>query len=433
MKHSRMLELILTEMASWTSPIIRISLPAFVTIFTNRTHNVFLLGLLILPFIFWPFTTIPFEIPKVWFVWLWIEILLILVATHIVWKKNFIAREGFITLLFLLLSSALLSSIINHSVASSFMGNPFRLDGIFTLIHLLLLAFISHTYLDLESFLFMLKKVWKCNIILVALGYAHWVQWIWEGVGWASAWEGNIGVTFGQPNFLAGYLLLTLPIGLHELIHANTIKERVFHILLIILTGLLLFVTDSQGALLGVPLTGLVFFFLFHKKMLWAVLTVLLCITIFVSANLYLQRETPSPESRTRLYYTLGAAILDKPVFGWGYAQVSTAFKANPWLVERQHDVYVDKAHSHFLETFVTLGTVGGFVYLGFIGYVLLFARTRILSSPWKTHSTYIVLSCMLLVFLYHAQTNVLSINEEVYFWILVGILTKKKLPARAV
>ena len=95
-------------------------------------------------------------------------------------------------------------------------------------------------------------------------------------------------------------------------------------------------------------------------------------------------------------------------MFGWGWSNFAAAFAAVDWPVPVQNDVYVDKAHSSLLEVLVSTGIVGFSFYLLILGLM-----TKRLSGEYLL---------MFILWLVHSQTNIISISEELVFWILVGV-----------
>jgi len=115
-------------------------------------------------------------------------------------------------------------------------------------------------------------------------------------------------------------------------------------------------------------------------------------------------------ESRERIVVKGLLAFSKKPLLGWGWANFDHAFESVDWPMKLDSDVYVDKAHSNLLEILVTAGI------LGFIIYLLIIFRTLILLFDKK------VFFLTFLLFLFHSQTNVISINEEMMFWLILAI-----------
>src|SRR3989344_3471603 len=123
-------------------------------------------------------------------------------------------------------------------------------------------------------------------------------------------------------------------------------------------------------------------------------------------------------ESRERILMRGVNAFTQKPFTGWGWANFDYAFRSVDWPIRYEHDIYVDKAHGVLLEFLVTTGIFGLLAYLAIlIRFFLRFLREN-------TVSYYTFLS--LLLFVIHSQTNIISISEELIFWILLGIVASQ-------
>jgi O-antigen ligase len=119
-------------------------------------------------------------------------------------------------------------------------------------------------------------------------------------------------------------------------------------------------------------------------------------------------------ESRLRIYTKLGLAFVKKPILGYGWANVTTAFNLVQWPkgLDLKHDVYLDKAHGSLLEVLVTTGAVGLLIYVA-----ILFKSIKELNQ----HKQYTLLIALIL-FILHSQTNVTSIAQEAILWTLIGL-----------
>ena len=153
---------------------------------------IFLFGLFLLPFIYWPIGQIPFEIPRVWFFCRFVETLGVLSLFLIPRLKK---KEGidnlFVYLLILWSFWNLFSSLLGVDFAKSYWGNYFRADGLNTFFHLV--AF------TLFVILFWEKTWWKQTAITISLSGLAISLW--------SFFAFPRHVSFGHVNFLAGYLL----------------------------------------------------------------------------------------------------------------------------------------------------------------------------------------------------------------------------------
>lgn len=109
---------------------------------------------------------------------------------------------------------------------------------------------------------------------------------------------------------------------------------------------------------------------------------------------------------------------------GYGWANVDYAFEEIEWPLSTTDDIYLDKAHSEILETLVTTGVVGLVIYLVIVVFLLKKSIKNMIQSKngvWE----FTILS-VLILYLFHSQTNIISIAEQMFFWFVVGINLKK-------
>lgn len=379
------------------------------------------MGFFVSTFVFWPKADVPYELPKVWFVMRWIEVLGVASffwINGLKWQK---IDKGLILVVLTFLSIAVMSSVFGVDFGKSMVGNYYRADGLITLFHFLILFFIVTPFFEKSWIAYFLTVV---SFAATSLSFISVVQWlgnttdIWN----ISTWDGGYGHVFGNPNFLVGYLIVTLPITAY---FGDTLGKwgnlgklgLVLQIIGIILTnawvgwfGILLFL----GVWLSVRL----------KKLRWLILLgglVLIGWLGILFGNYQKTLETPTsinPESRERIFMKSILALRERPMLGYGWANFDKAFQSVDYPIHMESDVYVDKAHSSLLEVLVTTGITGFAVYLLIIlkSAINLFYQKELVCK-------YIL--CAYLLLILHMQTNVISISEEILFWIVVGISAK--------
>lgn len=361
---------------------------------------VFIIGLFISPFIFWPSAKVAYEVPRVWFILRWIETMTLLGVIGIFTGAE--EKKKDITLIALVgayVIIALIASIFGVDLTKSMWGNYYRIDGLFTLFHLTGLFFILMLYWE---------KSWEALTALSIVGGALGVS-ILQLIFHIT--------TFGQPNFTAGYLAVALPFLFY---FKRFIALRILAGTIMILA---IVTTSSIGSLLGV-LVGLFSWILLNrglskKKLLLIFAALALIGAIFAWMNL--QKGSFIAESRERIIIKGSLAFTKRPIFGWGIANYDHAFDSIDWPIKLEHDVYVDKAHSTLMETLVTTGVLGFLGYVGILGRLFQrLIRERIMKN---------ILFIALLVYIIHAQTNIISIAEELIFWIILGIIASTSIP----
>lgn len=397
----------------------------------NLLEIVFYIGLFMLPLIFWPWADIPFEIPKVWFVCRWIEILLLVgVVTRFTSLYEKRIDKNIVLILTVFLSVIFLSSVLGIDFEKSLLGNYFREDGIITFVHLLGFCFFIA---------FFFEDKWKnktiLSIVLGSLSVSIFTNYLGIqiyiiGDDAYNLWNGAVGATFGQPNYLAGYLLVTFPFT-----YWKWKENRYFKWLLALISQVFaILLTLSWAAAMGIFIFLIAKILLEQKlkKKLW--FFTLLSLSLVTVIGLYFysnQSDQFVAESRTRIVHKLLISISNRPILGWGWTNVDYAFKDAIWPVKFDHDVYLDKAHSHILEVATTTGISGLSIYLYLLYYVSrkLYRQIKVESqTEW-----YKLLMLVWILVLFHSQTNVVSIAQDTIFWLIVGYSAKSnfKLPPK--
>jgi O-antigen ligase len=382
----------------------------------------FIGGLLIIPFFYLPNSPIPFEIPKVWLFNRWVEVITI---SGLIFSTSEIKKNKFdmvlVVLLTLFLSTILITSLAGVDIQKSLLGNYYRGDGLFTLFHLASLFFFI--------ILFFQTKWLKPTIISIsisAIGISLWILtdafrfYVLNNPAIYN-WGGALTVSFGNPNFLSGYLLITLPFTAYL---SHVVKKKYYYLGLFIQISAIL-LTFARAGVIGI----LIFFslwYLISKKtkpliIIFLVLVVLLITTCIVRNDKLYESGILVSESRHRIYTKAVLAFRAKPFTGWGWANFDYAFDSTDWPLKVENDVYVDKAHSAVLEILVTTGLFGLILY---IAYVI--RSAKILASSNNFVSRYLLMS--LALYLFHSQINVVSISEEAIFWIITGVSAKRSL-----
>lgn len=375
--------------------------------------------------------SVPYEVPKVLFFQFWIKLLLVFSLPYFFffYDKSRQLSQSLIILMLLFLVVALSSSFLGVDFTKSFIGNYYRQDGLITLFHLFTFTFFIIIFWrnDLQNIF--------CYIICVSSSILSlWL--LIDSIKLLFFKDLSIpnfsqvpGISFGNPNFLGGYLLISLPFTFYLYLKRNSFSQNHPNKLLklcifsLILQTLAIILTRSWGAILGLILFYSLAYLLFLKKNVFLIfsLFIVFIIILFISFFLHQKRSALIFESRERIVRKLILGWLKKPVFGYGWANVDYAFKAVDWPVSTQDDIYLDKAHSHLLELLVTTGLIGFLTYFCLI--VLLLRRLTKISFSHNVNTYWNkTLLITLILFLFHSQTNIISINQEIIFWLILGI-----------
>lgn len=389
-------------------------------------------GLAVLPFVYWPKALVPYEIPRVvFFVW-WVRGLVVLLLvgslTHQLRFNRIDLKLGMMIASYALV--ALVTSTMGVDGYKSVVGNFYRADGLVTLFHLItfgLIVGLVEVKVPEEKYSWVVSistVVLSCWVVVYAFLYN------WFGREDVSIWGGPIGVSFGQPNFLAGYLLATLPVVAYRWQKANEVW-RWFWMFGMVVVQVALYAAQARAGILGIGIFWLGFLYLARIRQVTSRVILVGIFIWVVGMGFWGWHESQltsnvSFESRWRIVNKLWLGIQEQPWLGYGVANIDYAFESRPWPIEVMHDVKVDKAHNVFLEVLVASGVIGLMAFL----ILVLRVGMKIIQSIYKDNSleitwskTLLLVACMYFI---HAQTNVTSVAQEVMWWSVVGMVMKR-------
>lgn len=372
---------------------------------------------ILMPLVYSPRGAVPFEVPKIFFFYLFVYVFLLLGFTASIIEnrsKRYDKKLLFLLLLFIVVQ--IVASVFGVNVWKSWTGNLFRSDGLLSELHFFV-------------FVCCVAFFWKnkYNRALVggiaggALLVSSWA--VFEGVEKLSGlltsefWQGGVGVSFGNPIFLGGYLVVALPF-----VWRFSQSKYFFYLVKYVLIAIpiaAIICTHSLISVAGVFIwivieAGLK---LLSKKYFLLIIGLLFVISYGVIWGWDIYSPTLIAESRSRILPKLMLAASKRPLLGYGLANVDTAFASVQWPKNLviESDIHLDKAHSILLEILVTSGIIGVAIYCWIVKAV----HTRLTESHFNSSK---VLLIGLVLYLWHSQLNVISISEELIFWTIVGI-----------
>lgn len=380
-----------------------------------------LFAFLFLPLIFCPAIFNAYELAKIIFLRLFIEIVIglswiaILSGLLMIFKEY---RKNTIVLTVLTYFFwVFLISITGESWLRSLFGNYFRQQGFFTFTHFiflfLLIALLRNQIrekflalsISIGAFLTSLYAIYQA---LLSLSRGNYFP--------------EIAGAFGNPNFLGGYLIIALPFVAFL---AQKQKGSWFllfpQVLAIILSG-------SRVAILLLLILSCFYFYFFFKRGLSILILLLVFVLISTPSTL---RATSPYENRLRIWRNGLMAFLKRPVTGWGLENFEYAFSSvlQPAKDFIFNDLRVDKAHNEFIEILVASGLIGFCLFL----IIIIFALT----SLWQKMKTsknkdwWLAVFLSLSLFIVRSQLNPVSIAEQALFWFLIGLAAGSQISTR--
>lgn len=261
-------------------------------------------------------------------------------------------------------------------------------------------------------------------------------------------YAGRVVSTFGQPNFYAGFLLLTLPFS-YLLFKDQNKKLQLLGWGSGIISYLGIIVSYSRSAIflsLFLLILGLIDQ-LKIRKLLAGVVAVLI-IAVFLSVSLssgFVWKEFLNPintvnpdltresvENRVYIWPIAWQLVLLKPLTGYGLENINQAFpnyfqtnyhslfeansKIQPVLISLK-ELNIDRSHNYLLDLLLFSGVLG---LLSWLLMIALISRKLIVSKINPKTTTMLIGFSLYLVWV---QFQNQSIVHLVYFWLLVGII----------
>ncbi len=437
----------------------------------------FQLLLLLVPIVWTTNTSELFEFPKMLLVYTFTTIITGLWLSRMVCQRRIIfTKTPLILPILIFLGSQTLSTLFSIDIHTSLFGYYSRFNGgLLSLISYILLYFAAVSNLDrtdakklIFAFVFA-GLVSSLYAFPEHFGHSPSCQVI-RGTFTADCWVQDVQTrvfgTFGQPNWLAAYIIAIIYIPLATFLQK---KSSLISFISYLLLFIVLLFTKSRSGLIGFGI-GLTIFSLLNyknnfKKLLISYLIIIISFLIFgrgVSAttdkvfNLFQSTPTsnvqlptaPTPEanslevsitpsSKIRQIVWKGAWELAKkyPLFGSGVETFAYSYY-NVRPVEHnmvsEWDFLYNKAHNEFLNFVATTGFIGLAAYLFFLGSfaTISLKKTREaytfpeVSTLTALLSGFIALSIsnffgfstvpvQLLLFLFPALTYLLSIDKQ--------------------
>lgn len=266
-------------------------------------------------------------------------------------------------------------------------------------------------------------------------------------------YAGRVVSTFGQPNFYAGFILLTLPFTYYLL--ANTKNKLNFWLFvgIIFLSTLSIIISQSRTSALFLIFLAFLYLITLVKK-IW--ITVFLTFVTISALSIFLSnyfssgilwgeifglRLSDDPdltkesiEKRPYIWKVAADNFSKKPILGYGLENINRAYsnyfqenkhilfeenlKVSPVLLSLK-DLNIDRTHNYLLDLLLFSGLFGLMMW---ILLVFLLIKTLINSKVDLQHS---ILLTGLVTYLIWIQFQNQSVVHLIYFWLLMGIIDR--------
>lgn len=288
-------------------------------------------------------------------------------------------------------------------IADMLGANPFksvwsnfeRMEGWVTLVHLFLFLVVSSTVLNTE-------KLWKywwhtsigVSMLIAFYGFLQLAGFIVINQG------GRLDATFGNSTYLAIYMVfhMFMTAVMWARYGAGSRALAYTYGTIIALQGIMMFFTETRGAVLGALGGALLAAFItliFSRQsvMVWRITVGVVVAIVIVAGGAYLLRDTSfvrnsKPLSRltsislsdgtvTARFMNWGMAwegVKERPVLGWGQESYNFVFNKyyNPQMYAQEP--WFDRVHNVIFDWLIAGGFLGLIAYLTFFASVVVAA-----------------------------------------------------------
>lgn len=417
----------------------------------RQSQNLALMAMLLLvPLVFFTYAHDVFELNKLTLLRLFTLLALLGWAAEILLLGDWRLPASALWLPLALVGlSSLLSTLFTNNRLTSVFGVYEDYEGILTILNYLLLWLLAHHLL--RNFA-VVRQVLAVIVAagLLAGGYGVAQNFGIDFIQWnpATYTATRLFGTLGNPNFLAAYLLMTMPLAFIWFLLAERPAVKTGMLLAVFIMLLAIFFTKSRGAVyalvaeLAVGAAYLVWDArrpgsLWQRNRRWLVLLVVLAglslalpnvrASLAVTAQrtlatLDLQHIQMTP----RLYIWRSALqmIRDKPLLGSGLDTFQITFPkyrlAEYWRLEWNGTP--EKAHNFFLQIGATTGLLGLGAWLWLLAaYFVLMGKQLVRAAPERRHWTLAVLLAQT-GFLVQNQFSFTVVAYGSLFWFLLAL-----------
>ncbi|MFA6393929.1 MAG: O-antigen ligase family protein [Patescibacteria group bacterium] len=423
---------------------------------SDKLINFFLLAVVFLtPLFFNPLTFLSFEIDKIVLARILTESALFFFLLKIILQKKMeLPREkNFYLAISLIFFIQVLSAFFSGHIYQTFWGSYFRGMGIFTYLHLYLFAFLVFVRPIAVKKIFGIITLSAFIISLYGLAQVAGFDFL--------EWQENLtglhyraSSTLGQPNYLGGYLLFTLPLAFYFFLVLKKTLYKICLAAVFFIEFAAFYFTYSRAAWLGFVISLFVFLAVYAVRKFGAAKTLIglvvfllfIYISGFILSGLAADRwffdRLSVPErimslkkigegsAGIRLYYYDAALniIRERPIIGRGPDTQSYYFAhyyAPYYAILERINTYPDRAHNEILDILITTGLLGLLAWF-FLFYILagqLVGNDKSHESILEYRGTIAVLLFGLCSFAVYLLFSFITAVSAIYLWLFLALL----------
>lgn len=395
-----------------------------------------------------PLIFAPFDVDDAFSVWKASAFSAAVVVLLLAWLQTCRMEAGiilrvpyYLTPLIILGFAYVISTVLSVDILASLFGAYARYEGFFILIGYLLVGALLPAAINRRAVDAIISAWLSVGILVSAYAIAQYLGF--DVVNWHASFEGSrVFSTLGNPLFLAGYIVLSLPVAYARIVSRRDILSIVF----VALSVPALLLSYSRSGWLAFILVSLLFvafaarrFWLergaraLRSPFIWAgvVAAVAVVASVVLFDDIWLRFasafdwKSGTVASRFNLWELTFDIIKDRPVFGYGpetFLQISTRFLD---LTQQSIEINTryDRPHSDLLQVAFTTGAVGLLAYLTFVFTYLAGAlRLALRTEDSGEALTVVGLALGVLGYLISIQFYFSTVTVTPLMWLAIGL-----------
>ncbi|MBD3363031.1 hypothetical protein GF362_04900 [Candidatus Dojkabacteria bacterium] len=377
-----------------------------------------------------------YELPKIFIFRVCVSLLTIVVLLHHMFflktyqntKKIKLNRESAIILIgiFLIIIWLTITTLLSDNIITSIWGNYDKRFGLLTIMNLIFFGLLSFDILqrNLQKFLFLFSV---CIPVFILINFKDSYEQLFLGTLDLNLTEGRVVGTFGQSNFLAGYVLLMMPFLLYFLYSIKSKLFKTYIVMNIVVSIILVWWSGSrmgQIILIFLLIYSLALFIKHYftqpilKKFALAIsiiLGIMVILIVFTTSSRF-QAFGLLDDTRRNIWKASLQAISDSPLIGYGLDVGGYILPAYMYQSGVNVPISLDRAHNEFLDISLNTGLIGLVFVSCFALYLYYKFLTLFKGMEAKKKILFIVLLSTILIFWVRSMVNVNGIMHYVFY-----------------
>ncbi len=328
-------------------------------------------------------------------------------------------------------------AIFGYDFYKSFWSSFERMEGIIGLIYLTIYLFLLINFLKT-------KKEWLISIrVILFVSLLVSLYGLIQKFNILPVFEAGIGratSTLGNAAFLAGFLLLTIGLGIYYYFVEENKKYKIFALVAIGLNFIVLLLTATRGAIIGLFIGIFVFLLLnviFRKGKIRKYSFIFFIAIIIIATVFYLTKDSLANSKIDFVRRVATISINDSTVknrllvwkwaiseskeniwFGVGLENFNVVY--NEYFTPEVNEDWFDRTHNIYLDQLISSGIFGLVAYLAILGYLFF----KLFKIRRKNYLLFSVLSSLLVAYGVHNFFVFDILSTALIHFFLIGFIS---------